>query len=391
MAAAVTEVDDQPDGHPHEQTNPGIAGQAEHLRAAHDDREWADHPYPGCAEGSAKVRVLFAHHHHRRADNHEGQQSPDAHQFPHDTQGQQATGQGHASPRQRRAFVGRPEARVDVAKSLGEQPVMSHGIEHAGLAQHHHQDDRGRAEQRADFDDGRKPHARGRRIDGEGQRIRHIQLPEGRQTRQNQNHGNVKHGANPERTQDANRHVALRVSRFLRGRGDRVKPNVGEEDDPRPSQHSRQAELAEGALVRRQERVPVGAIYIKGADHNEHHDDAKLHHHDQAVEVRGFTDADDEQRRDQDHDESCRQIEVGANHGAVRQHHRLPGTLAQFRGKRQVQGPLQERNQVARPADGYGGGADRIFQNQVPADDPGQKLSDGDIRIGVGTPRHGDR
>ena len=50
---------------------------------------------------------------------------------------------------------------------------------------------------------------------------------------QRQRHHDVEHRADGERAEDADGHVALRVSRLLRRGGDRVESDVGEEDHPR--------------------------------------------------------------------------------------------------------------------------------------------------------------
>ena len=54
----------------------------------------------------------------------------------------------------------------------------------------------------------------------------------------------VENGADRERAQDADRHVALRVRGFLRRRGDGVESDVGEEDDARAAHDAVPAVLA---------------------------------------------------------------------------------------------------------------------------------------------------
>ena len=46
---------------------------------------------------------------------------------------------------------------------------------------------------------------------------------------------------------------------------------------------------------------------------------------------------------------------------------------------------MEEADNIARPANGDRGGAKCIFEDQVPADDPGDELAHGRIGIGVGT------
>ena len=45
---------------------------------------------------------------------------------------------------------------------------------------------------------------------------------------------------------------------------------------------------------------------------------------------------------------------------------------------------VQEAHDIARPADGDRGGAERVFQNQIPADDPGDEFAHRRVGIGVG-------
>ena len=44
---------------------------------------------------------------------------------------------------------------------------------------------------------------------------------------------------------------------------------------------------------------------------------------------------------------------------------------------------LQQAHEIAGPPGGYGGGAKSIFEDQVPADDPGDQLAQGGIAVGV--------
>ncbi len=44
---------------------------------------------------------------------------------------------------------------------------------------------------------------------------------------------------------------------------------------------------------------------------------------------------------------------------------------------------LEEAVEVSRPAGGNGGGAERVFEAEVPADDPGDELAEGGVAVGV--------
>ena len=51
---------------------------------------------------------------------------------------------------------------------------------------------------------------------------------------------------------------------------------------------------------------------------------------------------------------------------------------------------LDEGDKVAGPADGDGGGGEEVFEDEVPADDPGKELAHGGIGVGVGAAGDGD-
>ena len=50
---------------------------------------------------------------------------------------------------------------------------------------------------------------------------------------------------------------------------------------------------------------------------------------------------------------------------------------------------VQERDHVARPADRDRDRPERVLEDQVPPDDPGDDLPEGRVAVGVGAPRHG--
>jgi len=68
---------------------------------------------------------------------------------------------------------------------------------------------------------------------------------------------------------------------------------------------------------------------------------------------------------------------------------------AQLRGRgREARGNVEpeqpeQGHEVTRPADAHGRGAGRVFEHQVPPDDPGRELAHGGVRVRVGAPRHG--
>ena len=125
----------------------------------------------------------------------------------------------------------------------------------------------------------------------------------------------------------------------------------------------------------------------RGGRRDEHHDDDKLDRDDDVVEARGLPDADDEQGRNSRDHHHRRDIDQRAGH--------MPAAVGGIVGKRRSgksrrdddANIFEEAHHIARPPDGDGGGAERIFENQVPADDPGDEFAHRRVGIGVGAAR----
>ncbi len=66
----------------------------------------------------------------------------------------------------------------------------------------------------------------------------------------------------------------------------------------------------------------------------------------------------------------------------------VPGAALSAAGKLHAQ-LTEQRHEIAGPADGDRGGAERVLEDQVPADDPGDELAE--RRVGIGVGRAGDR
>ena len=136
-------------------------------------------------------------------------------------------------------------------------------------------------------------------------------------------------------------------------------------------------------------RHPVSGADERRGRHDEQHDDRELDRDDDVVDPRRFLDADDQQRRDAGDHHHRRQVEDRAG--------RVPGAVAGIVGERgDGEGRrhhdaevLEEAHDIARPADRDRGGAERVFEDQIPADDPGDELAH--RRVGIGVGAAGDR
>ena len=98
-------------------------------------------------------------------------------------------------------------------------------------------------------------------------------------------------------------------------------------------------------------------------------------------------------------DEDGRQVEPGLDRPPVGQSDSLeqkrpvvqvviPGGRGQSRIEPNVEDVLQEGIEVVGPAGGDDAGADRVFEDQVPADDPGDQLAQRRIGVGIGAAGH---
>ena len=230
----------------------------------------------------------------------------------------------------------RLEFLVDGRENARQQPVARHRVEDAGLAVHQHQHDRGQADNRAGLDDLREPQPfLAERIDGDGDRIRNVEVLVVDDQRQHDRHQYVENGADDQRTDDADRHVLLRVARLLTGGRDRLESDIGEEHDRRGTEDAAPAELALFAGRFRNERLPVRRQRVPvlhhhpAADDDEGDDDAGLDGNDDVVDLGRFRNAKDKQPGKRDADHEGRQVEdsddaavaerlaVGASHALL--------------------------------------------------------------------------
>src|SRR4026208_818420 len=111
-----------------------------------------------------------------------------------------------------------------------------------------HLDDRGQAQYRAQLDDGRQPREADR-VDTNGDRVRHVQLVVGHDAGNDEAHQHIEQRAKTKRSEDTDRHVALRVDGFVRGGRARSEADISEEYDGGAAQNPAPAENA-GPLIR---------------------------------------------------------------------------------------------------------------------------------------------
>ncbi len=164
--------------------------------------------------------------------------------------------------------------------------------------------------------------------------------------------------------------------RFLGGGGDRVEADVGEEDDGAAGE--------DAAESGGRERNPVGFVHQAAADDEEERDGGDLDGDHGVVDLGGFAHAAHQQPA-QDHDhEKGGNVEVGAGPFAVGPDGGRPALG-------QDEAELRElRLEVSGKADADGDVADGVFEDEIPADDPGEDFAESGVAVGVGRAGDGD-
>ena len=118
---------------------------------------------------------------------------------------------------------------MNLRRPFGQQAVPGHGEEDARLAQQHDQHHGCQAEDRADLHQQRAP-AHARCVNAQRHWIGDIQQLVVHQAGQHGGDQDVEDGADHQRTEDADRHIPLRILGFLGRRGNSVEADVREKD-----------------------------------------------------------------------------------------------------------------------------------------------------------------
>ena len=326
------------------------------------------------------MRVRPPHDHDRGADDDERHERPDVHQVGEDLEGEERRHRRHEHASQDRRLVRGPEDRVDRREErTRDQPVACHGEEDAGLAQQEHEENARDPDDRTERDE-----EHGDRKPPDRERPRHggveVDLVVRDHAGQHGRHQDVEDRAEPERGDDGDRYVALRIAGLLGVGRDGIEANVGEEDVGRA--------LEDAGDTVGEEGVPVLRLDVAGPEADHEEDDHELEAHHRGVEARALADADDQHDGDEEHDEGGWQVAdragVHPGVGAGVEVDRCPRPAS---GQGHAEEP-EERDEVVRPAVRHGARGDRVLEDQVPADDPGEELAERGVGVGVGAARH---
>ena len=202
----------------------------------------------------------------------------------------------------------------------------------------------------------------------------------------------IQHGADDQRSENANRHVASGILRFLGGSRDSVEADVCEEDDACGAQDAHDPPvMMHDALrrrvgrCRRNQRRMVRGIDESppDADHEQH--DAQLQDDDEPIDKRRFPGAAYQQPGKQQQDEHRWQVHDAVRAGGGRLEWRMRPCIWNAPAK-----PVKDPIGVLTPRDGDRCGAQRIFEDQIPADYPRDELAHRRVRVRVGAACHRD-
>src|SRR6266545_359399 len=393
VAIAVDEIDHHTDGEPGDEPPPGG------LRKVVDDPDTADNAgdrqeegAEGNAEGPLAVRLLEPQDDDPETDQDEREGRPDVGQVDHLIERREGRRHSHPHARQDRRDVGRAEFRVDLREDGGQQPVARHREEDPRLSELEDQKHGRVRHDRAEGHDADHPVGHRCELHGEGQRLRLLarkSLLQGRvgdHPREDERDDDVDDRADDERADDADRHVPLGVAALLGHGRDRVEADVGEEDDGGAGGDPSEAVGGEGR--------PVGRLDVMEADEDEEAEHDELDRHHPEVEARRLPDAPHKDDRDRRHDREGQDVENDRDAEEVRRggdhlrHSLRCRRVIHGQPARQVNAEaLDECIEVIGPGDRDGHVADRVFDDQVPADDPGEQLTERSVGVGVGGPR----
>ncbi len=205
-------------------------------------------------------------------------------------------------------------------------------------------------------------------------------------------HQDIEQRTNNETGDDSDRHITLRISGFLGRSRDSIESDEGEKDYRCAAHHA--------ADPFREKRMPIGRVNHERAERYDKDDDCNLSDDNGSVRARALPNAIDQKHSHGCNDEKRRQVKSDGVAGNDRQRSRgviierltsrgreiaRRSVIAhQPKGKFKTKEAPAQFNEVPRPADRYRHVADRVFQNQVPADNPRDDLTEGRVRIRVG-------
>ena len=281
-----------------------------------------------------------------------------------------------------------PKSRMHAPKNFGKEAIARHRKPHARLAQLENQQGRDHSHECADQHDQANSREMEflQRVDHRGG-IVHQRFPPD-QTREHDHNGDVQNRADDQRRDDADRQIALRALALLSGRGDRIESDVGEKNDGPACQDSGPAIGREGMIVRRMDEL--------GCETHEHQNGDDFQQHHDVIGSRRLFDASHQDHCQQHDDDECGPVKAKMPAGRI-EHGSLQ--IIQSAGKigrrnptrvRMQAEPIEQAHHVRRKTHADSHVADRVFEDEIPANDPGDEFSHRCVRVGVRAARDGN-
>jgi len=286
--------------------------------------------------------------------------------------GKETRDEGRKSARNQGWAVGRSESRMHLRKPRGQQPVTAHGEPDAGAAQQKGEHDAGDARHSRGGHKQRHPGQANRRECG-GNRSGAVQRVIADDARQHERHRDVEHERDGEREQNRAGKLVLRVARLFGGGGQGIVAEDREENDGSPLGDAAEAEGHKG--------MPIGCLHMRQTDGDDEDDRRDLDDHHGRIEARTPFDAQRQEARDRKAPQHRGEIKDMAWPCSRRAHRKARERHAKL---------AEQRLQIARPADGNHGDHQRIFEQQIPADNPRDEFAKHSVSIGVGAAGDGD-
>ena len=272
---------------------------------------------------------------------------------------------------------------------LGKKSVLGHGVEDSRLAQELDEDDRGEPGDGPDLDDWPKP-GKAHGVDGDGDRGGVVELLVGDDTGHHQSDQDVEDCADEEAGENAYGHVFLRVAGLLGGGGNGVETQIGEEDHSGSPENAADSVESKSPGVGGDKGLPEGGLQEEEAGEDEDENNENLEDNHDPVHTGGLFNTPEKKKGDSQDHKGRREVEKGpCGAPKVGLGVEIVGSPGEDGGELNPQ-IRQEADNVARPPDSDRGGAEGVFQDQVPSDDPGEKLSQGRVGVGVGASGDGD-
>jgi len=284
---------------------------------------------------------------------------------------------------------------MDASEDFGQEAVAGHGEPDARLAKLEDEDGGDHAEDGSDENKEAYPlqaacaGQEGEALEGVDDRggVAHDRLP-GNDAAEHDGYRAVEHGAGHQSGEDAEGQIALRVFALLGGRGDGVETDVGEEDDGAAGEYAGPAIGHEG--------MPVVGLDEAGAGKDEDQDGGHLDEHHDVVCASRLADAADQEHGEEHDDEEGGNVEAEVPSGFVEI---VAGKVLQAGGQvgrgdpleGQVDAePVEEVDQMRGETHADAHVAEGVFEDQVPADDPGNQLAERGVRVIVDGEREFD-